>query len=101
MKTKNPVEVNVRFEVQRGAAWLDRVRPGWEDDIDLTSLEMSECARCIVGQIWGLADRANTPTPAYHYDEDYGFDVFDGDISQGAYEKLAEEWRDLITSRRA
>ena len=102
MKTKNPVEVNVRYEVLRGAAWLDQVRPGWDQEIDLTTLEMSNCARCIVGQLWGWADRLGTPKPAYYYHEDYGFDIPDEHLSiEGAYEKLAEEWRDLITSRRA
>ena len=37
--------------VARGAAHLDVVRPGWHDRIDVGTLELSSCIRCVVGQL--------------------------------------------------
>lgn len=37
--------------VQRGAAWLDSVRPGWEQDIDPANLNLRFTDRCVLGQI--------------------------------------------------
>lgn len=94
------IEVNVRPEVKRGAAWLDEVRPGWDKEIDLTKLELDSCADCVVGQLFGLTPRLR---PARFYQENYGFDITDevyGFDTNASYAKLTEEWRDLIASRR-
>lgn len=37
-------------EVAAGAAWLDENFPGWEREIDLGTLDMSNCSACICGQ---------------------------------------------------
>lgn len=42
-----------RTRVARGAAHLDRVRPNWFTEIDEGTLEMSNCCRCIIGQLTG------------------------------------------------
>lgn len=39
--------------VKRGAALLDRIRPGWAEEIALDELAMETCDRCIVGQLYG------------------------------------------------
>jgi hypothetical protein len=39
--------------VQRGAAFLDHVCPGWAWKIALDRLAMDTCDRCIVGQLFG------------------------------------------------
>lgn len=89
------IEVNVRPEVRRGADWLDAVYPGWDKKIDLTTLNLFSCSRCVCGQLFGWEG----PGPAGLYDEEYGFDV-SGDIDKDEYAKLTEEWRDLIAARR-
>jgi hypothetical protein len=39
--------------VAKGAALLDREVPGWAEQIDLPTLNMSSCSRCILGQLYG------------------------------------------------
>ena len=39
--------------VQRGIAFLDRNAPGWRDKIDLATLDLVNCKRCVIGQIFG------------------------------------------------
>src|SRR2546426_82052 len=37
--------------VARGAAWRDKNHPGWAERINLTTLRMDQCSKCIVGQL--------------------------------------------------
>ncbi len=37
----------------RGAAYLDRVDPGWYRHVDLDRLELADGARCVLGQCYG------------------------------------------------
>lgn len=37
----------------RGAELLDRIRPGWHNEIDLDTLEVSDFERCVLGQLYG------------------------------------------------
>jgi len=39
--------------VAQGAAFLDRVRPGWASVIDVDTLAMRTCRRCLLGQLYG------------------------------------------------
>lgn len=43
--------LTIEQRVAAGAAWLDRTRPGWVDEVDLDRLEMTECKSCVLGQI--------------------------------------------------
>jgi hypothetical protein len=43
----NPYDSNV----QRGAAFLDRIAPGWEAYIDLATLNLADCLYCVFGQL--------------------------------------------------
>lgn len=45
-----------RTRVQRGAALLDRDRPGWFNRIDVGTLTLSDPCGCIVGQLIGNYD---------------------------------------------
>lgn len=40
-------------QVQKGAAWLDQVRPNWWQEIDIAKLDLSDGCRCVLGQIAG------------------------------------------------
>lgn len=56
--------------VQRGAAWLDAVRPGWERDIDPANLDLSHTERCVLGQVGQAVAVENGITLLYSgYDE--------------------------------
>ena len=39
--------------VRRGVALLDRVMPGWHDRIDVDTLDINFCHRCVLGQLFG------------------------------------------------
>lgn len=43
-------EIAVR--VARGAAWLDEKYPGWWAKIDLSTLDLSRCTQCVLGQVY-------------------------------------------------
>lgn len=45
--------------VRRGAALLDSEEQGWRDRISPVELDMEDCARCVVGQVMGLEQRAS------------------------------------------
>jgi hypothetical protein len=38
--------------VAAGADWLDEKYPGWFNSIDLGTLEISNCYRCVLGQVY-------------------------------------------------
>lgn len=38
--------------VARGAALLDEKRPGWAGEIDVGKLDVAECRRCMLGQLF-------------------------------------------------
>lgn len=42
-----------RERAQAGAAWLDKVEPGWHKRIDVGGLDLSSCSQCILGQTFG------------------------------------------------
>ena len=51
----------IKKRVARGAALLDEKRPGWEAMIDLSSLDISDPYKCILGQSGGwLGEKGET-----------------------------------------
>jgi hypothetical protein len=42
-----------RLRIRYGIAVLDRIKPGWREQIDLSTLWMGSCVRCILGQLFG------------------------------------------------
>lgn len=108
----------IEERVARGAAWLDSVLPDWwkTHAIDLDALDMSDGCQCVVGQLYPLDDE---------YDDD-GLNPFDRAVEQlwfdltyrdaralgllavggigdrpVEYIALGDEWRRVITERRA
>lgn len=62
--------------VARGVKLLDQWMPGWEDKIQVDSLAMDTCERCVCGFVF--ADKVGVVIPAEQigkYDEDYGSDL--------------------------
>lgn len=39
--------------VTAGAAYLDTVRPGWHDDVNLDHLDVATATDCVLGQLYG------------------------------------------------
>jgi hypothetical protein len=45
--------------VRRGAAWLDQVKPGWEQMIDIRQLNLRQFESCTIGQTFGSLTSQN------------------------------------------
>jgi hypothetical protein len=90
---------SIAERVAAGAAWLDEHEPGWIDRIDLDTLDLESCIRCVGGQLAGLyvefLSRHELSSGAAI---PLGFNV--SGIS-GDYGPLTAAWRELIATRRA
>ena len=42
----------IRERIERGAAWLDDVEPGWRSLLDLEDLHLSSNDSCVLGQVF-------------------------------------------------
>lgn len=40
-------------KIRNGIKFLDQDKPGWEHEIDLDKLELSDCVSCVLGQTFG------------------------------------------------
>lgn len=93
-----------RARVARGAAHLDRVRPGWAQQIDVGTLTMHNSALCIVGQLTGgtYAPYSKLQIKPPEGTELYGFLALDLDGSNNTfaeYDLLQDVWIETIAAR--
>jgi len=84
--------------IERGAALLDELRPGWDKTIDVDRLDLGNCERCILGQLYGGYDQALqmldgevAKRPAT-----FGFNTYGPE----RFWTLTERWRTYIERRR-
>lgn len=95
----------IKERVERGAALLDVEEKGWEQKIDLDSLNLQDPCRCVLGQLF--VDRLiEGETEGYHSglwilkinrrSEELGFNHVNED-----YTLLTRAWKALIRQRRA
>lgn len=103
-----------RGRVAVGAAHLDRVRPGWENQIDVGTLTLRDPCRCIVGQLCGadfVAGLRALAIPEQWLDfkaKEFGFALLDiFCMEKYPYEKIKERyamlqdaWVEAIYERR-
>lgn len=97
--------------VAAGVAWLDANAPDWLDRIDLDELQMDDCCRCMLGQVFddywkspllaGDIAKGSSDLPSA---VPLGFQSQHVDLNSEAadaeYESLAAEWRRVIAERR-
>ncbi len=99
--------------VDRGVKWLDKNYPDWLWRVNVNLLALSDCKRCVLGQLFGLEnyDDFSRVVVNIAYKADFlsqsfaaahGFD-FDADKAYftGQYEKLTKTWKATITRLRA
>jgi hypothetical protein len=83
----------------RGAALLDRLRPGWADEVDPDRLDLANAEGCLLGQLYGHVDDGLTalgdPDPVA-----CGFDL-EADEDDADYSPLTSCWREELWRRRA
>jgi hypothetical protein len=90
-------------EVAAGAAWLDKVKPGWERGMDLGVLDLNDCYNCVLGQSLREVAAEKGYESGYHY----GLDGLSGATFAARwagdhgflYESDEPTWRDLIKER--
>lgn len=93
-----------REEIVRGAAYLDKVRPGWRDQINLDTLDLGMCTTCVLGQLAGgkesdWATVLDSFSITFGEDEhDLGFNLWGEGEAWGT---LTEEWREYIRETRS
>ena len=87
--------------VENGAAVLDREVPGWIFLINLDTLDLEDCNRCVLGQVFGgfwtgmatLFDDAASPEVAVTC----GFEI-EG-VSDEDYTELTDAWISFVDQR--
>lgn len=104
--------------VQRGADWLDEVRPGWWKSIDIDALNIAYPTCCVLGRTFAEDASAHGEGSGFGYvlyhlapsddsiDSDmwmveHGFDVDYDDIDSVDFASLRASWVDLINARKA
>jgi len=108
---------NIPQRVARGVALLDAKRPGWEQEIDLDTLEVEAPWHCVIGQLYRPEQTAFKEPfeigaidlfglDAYGFDDnapvlvEHGFSAPRSD-SMAEFDALTSEWRTVITARQA
>lgn len=89
--------------VTRGAAFLDEKAPGWFHRLDRNALEMNDCSRCVLGQLFGNYYAA-LEARQYSTDEAAGMGFSVARPFSGVYEnwvRLRARWLQEIDGRRA
>ena len=110
-RTRRITEEKVRERVQRGAAYLDEMDPGWHRQVDPNTLELGSGRQCVLGQLHGefrlglgrsrlislsSAPRASLSPVAY------GFKCVEGVSDEWQardYELLTAAWRNAVLAR--
>lgn len=61
------------YRVNRGAQWLDSVKPGWWELIDIDSLNLWSTSDCVLGQVFASEADQRGVTDGYCmvFDEDF------------------------------
>jgi hypothetical protein len=91
--------------IERGMALLDEKVPGWDQRIDLRSLDVGSRMQCVVGQLFGVRDNdllyLGYQALGVKRPRQYGFSL-DWDLGYRAtYGGLTTAWKRKIRERRA
>lgn len=69
-RTQREIEIDaaVLARVKKGLEWLEETHgPGWEDKIDLKTLDLSKGERCVLGQVYEIEADLFEHTDGYWY----------------------------------
>ena len=108
MLAKEYTEQEARARAKKGAEFMDQVKPGWAYEIK-EKLEMENCHRCILGQLFGeFSDGCEEVGFEWEDDRimDLGFDLYLDDmpdlvvmLEAGLYDLLTNAWMGEIKER--
>jgi len=89
--------VKAPANVERGAAFLDERDPNWPNKIDVGRLDLGDCERCILGQLYVDYDEALTELSLSAREaERLGFNT----VGPQRYWHLTAGWIREVLSRR-
>lgn len=95
------MDTDVAGRVARGVALLDARVPGWVDRVNTIKLDIQNCERCVLGQVYGDYFFGSSKLEIVERESEYGFDrVQDLDYIEDMiqdFEDLREEWQRVVT----
>ena len=101
--------LNISERVLAGAMLLDEHHPGWEGKINLPTLNIHNCRRCALGQLYGdfekgqkalgLQDAQTVAELGFFALEEFSADRNPEAIAE-EYSALTKEWRRAAGNRR-
>jgi hypothetical protein len=59
--TAPAITPTIRERVERGAAWLDSVKPSWRNAVNVRILDVSESVDCVLGQVFAYEAAETDP----------------------------------------
>ena len=65
--TTPDVTSTIRERIEKGAAWLARVKPEWRTLIDTESLDMRAGDACVLGQVFATEAKENNLSNGYSH----------------------------------
>lgn len=95
-----------------GARLLDELRPGWAEDVDTEQLDLGDCCKCVLGQLYGdycLAIDSPQFRPLFGYETgqgsiqrfEHGFSLSnDYHERELSWRQLTQAWVDQIRMRK-
>lgn len=101
-RTDPDILKQVRARVAAGAAYLDVVKPGWHNKIDVERLNLASCHQCVIGQLVGEYIVAAVGLSTNADAAVLGFYVTPDDREKGIYyDALTRRWAKVIKARQA
>lgn len=97
-----------KMRAYAGAIVLDRVRPGWAQDINLKKLDLADCEVCVLGQLYGsfmegahqlFGGQAQRVSAECGFDINYRTTRSGRSVREVTYSKLTEAWKREIKKR--
>jgi len=87
--------------VNNGCDYLDSKVADWHTNINLESLDISSCCRCVLGQLFGnyIDRRSNFLEDDIYWDASHGFTLLNTPIKHPRFTILTILWIETIAKR--
>jgi hypothetical protein len=96
VQKKEKKQMRTKQRVKQGMAYLDKAHPGWEDEIDLTILDLTSPIYCVLGQLHGnFFDYMRGARIGHDAVVSFGF----ANYGTRGYRRLTTRWKKAIKNR--
>ena len=89
-------------EVGRGIRWLDKNYPGWYQIIDVETLKLEDCQRCVLGQLGDFMETVEDAVMGQAHTKEgirwsriHGFAIGMGSLNRD-WINLTNQWKTAI-----